>query len=377
MRHLLKMKFIHFTGNVNILASTNVPFRPTMVQVPYIGAEFRPCPLAHKIGVENPILALWLTAMGCRILPLYGSLLWGAESHCCPFMVHHCGMHNPPPPRPPWLHHCGVKNLPFPLAAPLWDAQFPVPFGCTTKESGIPPLPSAHHCGLQNCPFPLAAPLMGAESPPDAPLWDAQSPILSGCTNCDAVSLVPAGCTIVEWSAKSPVPSGCTTVGCRILRSFWLHHRTESPVPLAALPSRITPFTVAAPLCCGESSVPSGCTTVQNPPFLWLHHLPESPPSVPLWGAESSVPSGYTTVQNPLFPLAVPPYRIPFSIWLCHRTESPFPSGCTTVQNPLFPLAVPPYRIPSSLWLHHRTESPCFWLHQCTGSPFPKSDFLK
>jgi hypothetical protein len=214
----------------------------------------------------------------------------------------------------------------FPMALLYCRFRIPrLPSGCTTVGCRIPPSLWLHHCGaeshtalwlpttgsripplpygMQNLSFPLAAPLWDAEAPCPlaAPLWDAEAP-------------------------------------CPLAAPLW---DAEAPFPLAA------------PLGYSKSPVPSGCTAVacgmQNLSF---------PLAAPLLDTQSPVPSGCTTVQDPLFPLAAPPYRIPFSLWLhhrtespfpsgCTRTESPFPSGCTTVQNPLFPL-----------WLYHRTESP-------------------
>ena len=67
MGHLLKIKCVHSRVNVNILASTSVPFRPTTVPVPNLALTWRetdisvPINLGHSaiylpkaIGIWNP-----------------------------------------------------------------------------------------------------------------------------------------------------------------------------------------------------------------------------------------------------------------------------------------------------------------------------------
>jgi hypothetical protein len=76
-RHLLKIKCVHSSLNVNILASTSVPFRPTTVQVPnladnsawlnyfmyliqhYIICRASDSTVSEDAGIEPGLLLLW------------------------------------------------------------------------------------------------------------------------------------------------------------------------------------------------------------------------------------------------------------------------------------------------------------------------------
>jgi hypothetical protein len=70
MGHLLKIKYVDSRVNVNILASTSVPFRPTMVQVPNLALTRHDMDNSAVSSAQGPYV---ITAQDSKVRSLLDS----------------------------------------------------------------------------------------------------------------------------------------------------------------------------------------------------------------------------------------------------------------------------------------------------------------